>query len=652
MLYSLFQCIYGCYVHSAILPTFHRRCYWLLQVNPDIVLVHYLNVPYPDDNKLAVITPSLALWADKKEWTKDELVSQLKPMFFSEDEPDLNNELEISTAETVEAIVGQLMEKQRVARQAALVKQLECGCPDSTCADGKSCSHPMRRIGSKEGQNPGQGCRTPEGSNQVSSTTGTGSMMLNNSSPRVYSRDSRTHQSSASNQNTSNTGNPTNGGSSCSSSSGNTPPLVLSLSQIQGGGGLLILNSSNSSSGAGQNQQSHLVNPVSVANFVCNTSRGMQKESRNSSHLVLKQEVMDTNPSSCLHSSKQSSKSNQRETKMEINDNLRQSMFSDAAMYPNTSSVSASRSRYYYRSTPVHHQQEVVMSSVPSTPSKHMDTSGGSTSRGGGQEEAAATAAAEDYHKQHQQGNGYCGDTVVLLGTDSRGSIISKSDGSSIINGGFFNETLDLSQEDIQRTLSANMPLCPELNPHGNSTRNDSSSTVEDHRSGATPKTNHHTAQQSHSSHHHHQTTEINPMDFIDSCDVVVSPTHVVDDDVFVNLDAFDMLGEFPELEGLDTASGHAGLLDVNPSDSSRSSGKTDPQQHQSANHSLEASAKITDYSPEWAYPEGGVKVLVTGPWHSSGPYTVLFDTFPVPTTLVQSGVLRCYCPGKKILCQ
>lgn len=52
---------------------------------------------------------------------------------------------------------------------------------------------------------------------------------------------------------------------------------------------------------------------------------------------------------------------------------------------------------------------------------------------------------------------------------------------------------------------------------------------------------------------------EINPMDFIDSCDVVVSPTHVVDDDVFVNLDAFDMLGEFPDLEALD--SGHTALL-------------------------------------------------------------------------------------------
>ena len=47
--------------------------------NPDIVLVHYLNVPYPDDNKM-LVTNSVTLWGDKKEWTKEELVSQLKPM--------------------------------------------------------------------------------------------------------------------------------------------------------------------------------------------------------------------------------------------------------------------------------------------------------------------------------------------------------------------------------------------------------------------------------------------------------------------------------------------------------------------------------------------------------------------------------------------
>jgi hypothetical protein len=47
--------------------------------NPDIVLVHYLNVPYPDDSKL-MVTNSVSLWGEKKEWTKDELSSQLKPM--------------------------------------------------------------------------------------------------------------------------------------------------------------------------------------------------------------------------------------------------------------------------------------------------------------------------------------------------------------------------------------------------------------------------------------------------------------------------------------------------------------------------------------------------------------------------------------------
>ncbi|XP_060529808.1 calmodulin-binding transcription activator 1 isoform X4 [Cylas formicarius] len=605
------ECIYGCYVHSAILPTFHRRCYWLLQQNPDIVLVHYLNVPYPDDNKLAVITPSLALWADKKEWTKDELVSQLKPMFFSEDEPDINNELEISnfklqTAETVEAIVSQLMEKQRVARQAALVKQLECGCPDSTCADGKSCSHPMRRITSAKeiSSSPlpsssvnSRNSNNLDSSNQVSSTTGCGSLHVTNNnshnSPRIYSRESRNNQAS---QNSNN----------CSSSSGNTPPLVLSLSQIQGGGGLLILNSNTNNS-----SHQNLVNPVSVANFMCNTNRSV-KEQR--SHLVLKQEVMETSPPSCLLSStKQETKPTQRENKMEVNENVRQSVFDGANIYGNVT-----QRQLLFRSHQNQHQTEVVMSSAPSTPSKHMDTT--------------HEDVVEDYKHQN-----FCDDTVVLLGTDSSGSLVSKSDGSSIINGGFFNETLDLSQEDIQRTLSANMPMC--------------SSDLENHASHNS-NTNNANQQSKKRSQQQNLTGDINPMDFIDTCDVVVSPTHVVDDDVFVNLDAFDMLGEFPDLEGLESS--HAALLDVSPSEASRNNGKAQTdhqqhqhhQQHQNNNHSMEGGVKITDYSPEWAYPEGGVKVLVTGPWHSSGPYTVLFDTFPVPTTLVQSGVLRCYCPA------
>ncbi|XP_059573807.1 calmodulin-binding transcription activator 2 isoform X2 [Alligator mississippiensis] len=77
------ECLYGCYVHSSIVPTFHRRCYWLLQ-NPDIVLVHYLNVPALEDCAKLCGPILCSINSDRKEWlkwSKDELVSQLKPMF-------------------------------------------------------------------------------------------------------------------------------------------------------------------------------------------------------------------------------------------------------------------------------------------------------------------------------------------------------------------------------------------------------------------------------------------------------------------------------------------------------------------------------------------------------------------------------------------
>ena len=40
------ECIYGCYVHSAILPTFHRRCYWLLQASFHNLIIYQLVMFY------------------------------------------------------------------------------------------------------------------------------------------------------------------------------------------------------------------------------------------------------------------------------------------------------------------------------------------------------------------------------------------------------------------------------------------------------------------------------------------------------------------------------------------------------------------------------------------------------------------------------
>lgn len=231
----------------------------------------------------------------------------------------------------------------------------------------------------------------------------------------------------------------------------------------------------------------------------------------------------------------------------------------------------------------------------------------------------------------------------------------------------FFNETLELSQEDIQKTLSANMPM----NSNETTTRN-------------APTLNDTTIRE--------QT--LHASDFIDNCcdegniDVVPSSGH--DDDVFVNLDAFDMFVEFPELD-LDTkvnCTTHANIIDMVSDDmndpnqmghnleiesnsrllsddvenqtainetncdvrqSSSSSQFTSDQMTNGDSDTRSDLFNISDFSPEWAYPEGGIKVLVTGPWNQNSNYTVLFDSFPVPTTIVQSGVLRCYCPAHEV---
>ncbi|XP_061715669.1 calmodulin-binding transcription activator 2 isoform X2 [Cydia pomonella] len=518
------ECIYGCYVHSAILPTFHRRCYWLLQ-NPDIVLVHYLNVPYPDDNKLATVAPSLALWADKKEWTKDELVSQLKPMFFSEDEPDINSELEITgkmfqTAETVEAIVGQLMEKQRAARAAALARQLECGCPDSTCQDSRTCAHPLRRI---------QSTKAPASDHHVSSTTGPSTRPMSHP-PRQYTREHRSTQ-------------PTHSPS----------PLLLSLGQIQGGGGLLILN------GAGNSSQQHssLVSPLSVTSFVCEEPRDRYRHQYKPT-FVLKREIPDSQPSSCIQNTESST----------------------YEVEPVEEKVNIETFERKIKMEPRSRNQ--MISSAPATPSRYPDL-------------------VERLESKILTDN--CDDTLVLLGTD----------GHLGPSSAFFDETLELSHEDIQKTLSANMPTC-ELDR--SAVRVTETANV--------------------------MVSGIDTMDFIESCEAVASPTHVVDDNVFVNLDAFDMLGDFPELEVLDPST-----ISTHPLPIRGKSPPTEEANEKMQTESSEGTLSITDYCPEWAYPEGGVKVLVAGPWtDTSDQYTVLFDNFPVPSILVQNGLLRCYCPA------
>ncbi|XP_026056080.1 calmodulin-binding transcription activator 2 isoform X2 [Carassius auratus] len=135
------ECLYGCYVHSSIVPTFHRRCYWLLQ-NPDIVLVHYLNVPSLEDSGKSCGPVSCALTdrRDSLRWSRDELLSQLKPMFHSlKWSCGGNGSVELS----VEQMVQQILETQQTKPQPRTHTCL-CASPGSNIPH--RCNSTRHRI--------------------------------------------------------------------------------------------------------------------------------------------------------------------------------------------------------------------------------------------------------------------------------------------------------------------------------------------------------------------------------------------------------------------------------------------------------------------------------------------------------------------------
>uniref|UniRef100_A0AAQ5ZUZ2 CG-1 domain-containing protein n=1 Tax=Amphiprion ocellaris TaxID=80972 RepID=A0AAQ5ZUZ2_AMPOC len=105
------ECLYGCYVHSSIVPTFHRRCYWLLQ-NPDIVLVHYLNVPSLEDSgKCSPLLCAVSDRHDSVRWSRDDLLSQLKPMFHS-------MKCSVGSGDfSIEELVQHILDRQRTKPQ-------------------------------------------------------------------------------------------------------------------------------------------------------------------------------------------------------------------------------------------------------------------------------------------------------------------------------------------------------------------------------------------------------------------------------------------------------------------------------------------------------------------------------------------------------
>ncbi|XP_017066126.1 LOW QUALITY PROTEIN: uncharacterized protein LOC108104515 [Drosophila eugracilis] len=769
------ECIYGCYVHSAILPTFHRRCYWLLQ-NPDIVLVHYLNVPYPDDNKMAVIAPSITLWGDKKEWTKEELVSQLKPMLStvnSDDDSDSGNDIEISTAETVESIVCQLMEKQRLSRQAALVKQLDCGCGDGGCADGKTCTHPVmrrsaamlkssvqeKRLGenfngnspnvvvasklySRWAERPRQHLdnhgqfhnvtqqlpqesaikfqiippqQQQDGNYQQQQYRGASQMLAarmqqqqqqqqqhQQQQQQYHQQQQQQHLSlqrfvASQSQNsvhlnqqhrlqianttiTATARDPATTSAAVAAAAAAVASNVMDTELIENQNHMTANKITNSTSNSSSNSSSSNAskqlaaqtnNELNVVNnndpgnnnFMYNQQQQLNasSNSNNSSqqqqqHYYKLQQTTVTTPTSgqppplvqvqplslpqppveamCMSPEHRSSSSSQHPTPAtsSAGNNLPSSSTPTSISTPTSGTSSTSSSLQSIIDG--NQQQQITTTSTAATCDNLMSANALSE-----QDSNTVNNQATEAHNRSQpqsqtlaQPLNQNGCATFSASSDNSSQI---SDESSSFGGNnqnssnssssseeepqaetlsFFNETLDLSHEDIQRTLIANMPY---------------NTTV----TGATGTVNTTTATGNCKLENNQQEAEKKPSLGTDpETEVEEDET----DDVFANLDAFDMLVEFPELDLDDKQA-----LNNTALEQGSFLGEATPTQPRKV-------LNICDFSPEWSYTEGGVKVLVAGPWTSAngGAYTVLFDAQPVPTQLVQEGVLRCYCPA------
>ena len=135
-------------------------------------------------------------------------------------------------------------------------------------------------------------------------------------------------------------------------------------------------------------------------------------------------------------------------------------------------------------------------------------------------------------NSRNDDGNQFLTNTIVLLDTNQKNSM--------------FNETLELSQDDIHKTLLANMPAtCSTNHPYHNKSQqhhHHHQSSSNDNATSSPQKCKIILNQKS--QHKVVQTIEMNSMEFMEQCDAMENSAHVVDDDVFVNLDAFDILGK------------------------------------------------------------------------------------------------------------
>ncbi|XP_053320510.1 calmodulin-binding transcription activator 1-like isoform X2 [Spea bombifrons] len=631
------ECLYGCYVHSSIVPTFHRRCYWLLQ-NPDIVLVHYLNVPAIEDCGKICGPILCSTNSDRKEWmkwSKEDLINQLRPMFHGIKWSCSNGN---GTSEfSIEQLVQQILDTHQAKpppRTHACLCSTNLGSSGGVphkCSSTKHriispkveprlCSFPalteVQNISSssaepdhgKERRGGHKGSRTPTGSDPGSSRSFPDLPDSTQASPPLAL---------------------TNGFYAERELTGvtiTTTPGVPGISAVLVMTGIpekpLALTPSQHLMPAEAGSQPTAV-PVGIS-LLPSPVEGLLLSSSQSLEVTMEAAAGGTgafDPDSFLNSPKEGQTyggaAGRREFKTEAAEG------GTAELVPHAGGAAESGelapcAEEEKPSTSRPGDDEVKEEGGPGS-EVDMDTRE-EAAAGEPQAEVVSTANAQE---EAETPATHMSDLYSIIQSDLSSSAMRSDLSSSVMQSDLSSSAMqsDLSSSVMQSDLSSSV-MQSDLS--SSVMRSDLSSSVMQSdlssSSGA-------------SSVHMELSTENFNISFDSHFPDLISDLMTEESAPT----AYEPYGE-PQAR---SSPADAGYLQqpVQPMGA--------PATFTDAGDASVPLVGITDFSPEWSYPEGGVKILITGPWvEDTDSYSCVFDHVTVPASLIQSGVLRCYCPA------
>ncbi|XP_068443896.1 calmodulin-binding transcription activator 2 isoform X3 [Clinocottus analis] len=627
------ECLYGCYVHSSIVPTFHRRCYWLLQ-NPDIVMVHYLNVPALEDSgKCSPLLCAVTDRHDSARWSRDELQSQLRPMFHS-------MKCSVGSGDfSIEDLVQHILDRQRTKPQP---RTHTCLCNPTPVSSGVNiphrCNSTKHRIIS-----PKLPCEAGD--------TGRGGGGAKQNSPASSPRPSAT-----------------NGfyGDLTAVALPQNAVLVMATTAALAGGARgeeagLPLPPPPPPSGSGPASSTPPDQASGVAPLLPSPVIAPSSSSSSSSppprpppavHLTF-------DPDSFLNSPKQGQTyGGPPPASAGLSSSLSPPSLALSLSPISTppSSVSPPSSLSSLSSSPSSSSLPPPLSlSPPSSVAPPLlplclELGALGESQGAGHEEEAGRADDDD----DDDDEGSAPPTKLALLQTSHASSSCPSPRQHTGSGAAPSPTPPANQTQLQAEgppcdhLSAQVSYRPLLLRQSRSVGSAPTAVAMETTHPATPPMQ--VKEEGRRSYDPEDTCMDTHLEEVEPCEREGEELDISFDSQFP-----DLISDLITVEA-NPVTAHAaapnpamfpaGVRYMVPPQPSPSSSFI-PFPHPQPSAASTRLASITDFSPEWSYPEGGVKVLITGPWSELlGRYSCVFDQSTVPAALIQPGVLRCYCPA------